>query len=52
MRVGVIGAGAVGAATVLSLIERGGMFRELVVLDRDRNRADGVTTNMRYATPL
>ena len=52
MRVGVIGAGAVGAATVLSLIERGGMFRELVVLDRDRKRADGVATDMRYATPL
>jgi L-lactate dehydrogenase len=48
----VIGAGAVGAATVLSLIERGGMFRELVVLDRDRKRADGVATDMRYATPL
>lgn len=47
-----IGAGAVGAATVLSLIERGGMFRELVVLDRDRKRADGVATDMRYATPL
>jgi L-lactate dehydrogenase len=52
VRVGVIGAGAVGAATVLSLIERGGMFRELVVLDRDRKRADGVATDMRYATPL
>jgi L-lactate dehydrogenase len=52
VRVGVIGAGAVGAATVLSLIERGGMFRELVVLDRDRKRADGVATDLRYATPL
>jgi L-lactate dehydrogenase len=52
VKVGVVGAGAVGAATVLSLIERGGMFRELVVLDRDRKRADGVATDMRYATPL
>ncbi|HST66944.1 MAG TPA: lactate dehydrogenase [Mycobacteriales bacterium] len=52
MKVGVIGAGAVGAATVLSLIERGGMCRELVVLDRDRKRAVGVATDMRYATPL
>jgi L-lactate dehydrogenase len=52
VRVGVVGAGAVGAATVLSLIERGGMFRELVVLDLDRKRADGVATDMRYATPL
>jgi L-lactate dehydrogenase len=52
VKVGVIGAGAVGAATVLSLIERGGMFRELVVLDRDEKRANGVATDMRYATPL
>jgi L-lactate dehydrogenase len=52
VKVGVVGAGAVGAATVLSLIERGGTFRELVVLDRDRKRADGVATDMRYAPPL
>ena len=49
---GVAGAGAVGAATVLSLIERGGMFRELVLLDRDPKRANGDPTDMRYATPL
>jgi len=52
VKVGVVGVGAVGAATALSLIERGGMCRELVVLDRDRKRADGVATDMRYATPL
>ena len=52
MKVGVVGAGAVGAATVLSLIERGGMFRELVLLDRNPKRANGVATDMRYATPL
>ena len=52
MKVGVVGAGAVGAATVLSLIQRGGMFRELVVLDLDRKRAEGVALDMRYATPL
>jgi L-lactate dehydrogenase len=52
VKVGVVGAGAVGAATVLSLIERGGMFRELVLLDRDPKRANGVATDMRYATPL
>ena len=52
MKVGVVGAGAVGAATVLSLIQRGGMFRELVVLDLDRKRAEGVAVDMRYATPL
>jgi L-lactate dehydrogenase len=52
VKVGVVGVGAVGAATALSLIERGGMCRELVLVDRDRKRADGVATDMRYATPL
>ena len=52
MKVGVVGVGAVGAATALSLVERGGMCRELVLLDRARKRAEGVATDMRYATPL
>ena len=37
-----------GAATVLSLIERGGMCREIVVVDRTPERANGVATDMRY----
>lgn len=52
MKVGVVGAGAVGAATALSLIERGGMCREIVLVDRTRERANGVATDLRYATPL
>jgi L-lactate dehydrogenase len=52
VKVAVIGAGTVGAATALSLIERGGMCREIVVLDRNTERANGVATDMRYATPL
>jgi L-lactate dehydrogenase len=52
VKVGVVGVGAVGAATALSLVERGGMCRELVLLDRARERAEGVATDMRYATPL
>jgi L-lactate dehydrogenase len=52
VKVGVIGVGAVGAATVLSLIERGGMCREIVLVDRMPERATGVATDMRYATPL
>jgi L-lactate dehydrogenase len=52
MKVGVVGVGAVGAATALSLIERGGMCRELVVVDRTTGRANGVATDLRYATPL
>jgi L-lactate dehydrogenase len=52
MKVGVVGVGAVGAATALSLIERGGMCREIAIVDRIRERADGVATDLRYATPL
>jgi L-lactate dehydrogenase len=52
VKVGVVGVSAVGAATVLSLIERGGMCREIVVVDRTMKRANGVATDMRYATPL
>jgi L-lactate dehydrogenase len=52
MKVGVVGAGAVGAATVLSLIERGGTCREIVIVNRDQARGVGVATDMRYATPL
>ncbi len=52
MKVGVVGVGAVGAATALSLIERGGMCREIVLVDRTMQRANGVAADMRYATPL
>jgi L-lactate dehydrogenase len=52
VKVAVVGVGAVGAATVLSLIERGGMCREIVLVDRSTDRAAGVAADMRYATPL
>ena len=52
MKVGVIGVGAVGAATALSLIERGGMCRQLILVDRTTERANGVATDLRYAAPL
>ena len=52
MKVGIVGIGAVGAATALSLIERGGMCRELILVDRTTERANGVATDLRYATPL
>jgi L-lactate dehydrogenase len=45
VKVGVIGVGAVGVATVLSLIERGGMCREIVLVDRTPKRANGVATD-------
>ena len=52
MKAGLIGAGAVGAATVLSLIERGGTCREIVLVDQNARRAAGVAADMRYAAPL
>jgi L-lactate dehydrogenase len=52
VKVGVVGVGNVGSATALSLLEGGGMCRELVLVDRSMERANGVATDMRYATPL
>jgi L-lactate dehydrogenase len=52
VKVAVNGAGTVGAATVLSLIERNGMCREIVVLDRNTERANRVAMDMRYAMLL
>ena len=52
MKVGVVGVGNVGSASALSLLEQGGMCRELVLVDRSMERANGVATDLRYATPL
>ena len=43
MKVGVIGAGAVGSAGLLSLALRG-CAREIVVLNRNRKRAETLRT--------
>jgi len=50
-KVGVVGVGAVGAATSLALIERG-VCRELVLIDKDPARARGVALDMSYGAPL
>jgi L-lactate dehydrogenase len=52
MKIGVVGVGAVGAATMLSLVDRGGMCREIVAVNRNHARAVGVAADLRYATPL
>ncbi|WP_079168255.1 lactate/malate family dehydrogenase [Streptomyces colonosanans] len=52
MKVGIVGVGAVGAATALSLVERGGTCREIVLIDRDTPRADGVAADLGFAAPL
>jgi malate/lactate dehydrogenase len=47
MKIGVIGAGAVGTACLLSVIMRG-VAREIVVVKRDRKRATGDATDLQY----
>ena len=51
MKVGVIGAGAVGSACLLSLVLRGSA-REIVLVDRTRKRAAGAATDVRYGAAL
>src|SRR5947209_3080045 len=51
MRVGIIGTGAVGSACALALVMRGAA-REIVLIDRTRERARAVATDLRYGAPL
>lgn len=51
MKVGVIGAGGVGAACLMALVCRGSA-REIVVVDRTAKRAKAVATDIRYGVPL
>ena len=50
-KVGVIGAGAVGSASLLSLVIRG-LACEIVVIDRNRQRAEGVVADLQYGATL
>lgn len=51
MKVGIIGAGNVGAACLLSLVLRGSA-REIVLVNRNRKRADGVVSDVQYGAVL
>src|SRR6202165_3285714 len=51
MKVGIVGTGAVGAATGLALVERG-VCRDIVLIDRDPALAAGVALDLRYASAL
>jgi len=51
MKIGIIGAGAVGAACAMATIMRG-CARELVLVNRARERARGMATDMGYGAPL
>jgi len=51
MKIGVIGAGAVGSACVYAAA-MGACAREIVVVNRDRKRAAGLATDLRYGAVL
>jgi L-lactate dehydrogenase len=51
MKIGIIGTGSVGAACAMATIIRG-CASELVLVNRDRDRAKGMATDMGYGAPL
>jgi L-lactate dehydrogenase len=51
MKLGIIGVGAVGAATAMAVALRA-RVRELVLIDRNQARARAVATDMHYGVPL
>lgn len=51
MKVGIVGAGAVGSACFLSVVMRRSA-REVVLVNRDRKRAQGVVTDVQYGSVL
>ena len=51
MKLGIIGVGAVGAATAMAVALRA-RVRELVLVDKNRARAKAVATDMHYGVPL
>ena len=51
MKVGIVGAGAVGSASLLSLVMRG-VACEIVVVDRNQLRARGVVADLQYGATL
>lgn len=51
VKLGIVGVGAVGAATALAVVLRA-QVRELVLVDKNRSRARAVATDMTYGVPL
>src|SRR4051812_29695067 len=51
MKIGIVGAGAVGAACAIATLMRG-YASDLVLVNRGRARAKGMATDMGYGTPL
>jgi L-lactate dehydrogenase len=51
MKIGIVGAGAVGAACAMATLMRG-CASDLVLVNRSRDRAKGMATDMGYGAPL
>jgi glutamyl-tRNA reductase len=51
MKIGIIGAGAVGSACLLSVVMRASA-REVVLVNRNRKKAQGVVTDIQYGATL
>jgi L-lactate dehydrogenase len=51
MKIGIVGTGAVGAACAMATVMRG-CAGELILVNRDRDRAKGMATDMGYGAPL
>jgi len=51
MKIGIIGAGAVGTACAFATVMRG-FASTVVLIDRDRKRARGVVTDLQYGAVL
>src|SRR5690606_13424224 len=51
MKIGVIGAGAVGSACLLSLVTAQAA-REIVLVNRTRSRAEGMVADLQYGATL
>ena len=51
MKVGIVGAGAVGAACAMATVMRG-CASELILVNRGRDRVKGMATDMGYGAPL
>lgn len=47
MKIGIIGAGAVGAACLTAVVMRG-FAQEVILLNRDRKKAQGLVTDVQY----
>ena len=51
MKIGIIGAGAVGSACLTACVQRH-VAREIVVVNRDRKKAKGLVTDVQYGAVL